>query len=153
EAVIGANSSLIGWSAQELALHDRFDINLLAVSRKGERIERRPGQVVLRLGDVVLLHGDLARLPPLLRDLNILPLAERPLLLGNARRGIVPFAILAAAMAATATGAVPVAAAFFGAAAAMVLTGALPARQAYGALDGPILVMLAALIPVSDSLR
>jgi di/tricarboxylate transporter len=153
EAVIGANSSLIGWSAQELALYDRFDVNLLAVSRKGERITQRVGRVVLRLGDVVLLHGNLAKMPALLRDLNILPLAERPLLLGNVRRGIVPIGILAAAMIATAIGVVPVAPAFFSAAVAMVLTGAIPIRQVYSALDGPILIMLAALIPVSDSLR
>lgn len=153
EAVIGANSSVIGWSAQELVLYDRFDVSLLAVSRKGERITQRVGQVELRIGDVVLLHGNLAKMPGLLRDLNILPLAERPLQLGNVRRGIVPLAILAAAMIATATGVVPIAPAFFAAAVAMVLTGALPMRQAYSALDGPILVMLAALIPVSDSLR
>lgn len=153
EAVIGANSSLIGWSAQELSLYDRFDVNLLAVSRKGERITQRVGQISLRLGDVVLLHGNLAAMPALLRDLNVLPLAERPLLLGNVRRGIIPVAILAAAMIATALGIVPVAIAFFAAAVMMVLTGALPARQVYSALDGPILIMLATLIPVSDSLR
>ncbi|HTN61763.1 MAG TPA: SLC13 family permease, partial [Devosia sp.] len=43
--------------------------------------------------------------------------------------------------------------AFFAAAAAMVLTRAVPLRDVYGHLDAPILVMLAALIPVSDSLR
>jgi di/tricarboxylate transporter len=92
-------------------------------------------------------------MPALLRDLNILPLAERPLLLGNVRRGIVPVAILTAAMIATATGVVPVATAFFAAAVAMVLSGTISTRQTYAAVDGPILVMLAALIPVSDSLR
>jgi di/tricarboxylate transporter len=153
EAVIGENSSLIGWSAEQLALYDRFDVNLLAVARKGERITQRTGKVVFRLGDVVLLHGNLAALPELMRDLNILPLAERPLLLGNVRRGVVPVSILGAAMAATALGLLPVAPAFFSAAVLMVVTGAVPARQVYSALDGPILLMLAALIPVSDSLR
>lgn len=153
EAVIGANSSLIGWSARELQFYDRFDVNLVAVSRKGERITQRVGQVELRLGDVVLLHGDLAKMPALLRDLNILPLAERPLLLGNVRGFLVPVAILAAAIVATAAGIVPVAPAFFAAAVGMVVSGAIPVRQVYSALDGPILVMLAALIPVSDSLR
>src|SRR5690606_4899927 len=38
EAVIGENSMLIGWSAQRLDLYDRFNVNLLAVSRKGERL-------------------------------------------------------------------------------------------------------------------
>jgi di/tricarboxylate transporter len=54
---------------------------------------------------------------------------------------------------ATATGLVPVAVAFFAAAALVILTGALPVREAYDHVEWPILVMLGALIPVSDSLR
>ncbi len=56
-------------------------------------------------------------------------------------------------MAATAIGVVPVATAFFAAACAMVLTGALPLRDVYGQIDAPILIMLACLIPVSESLQ
>ena len=47
----------------------------------------------------------------------------------------------------------PVPIAFFGAAVLIVVTGALPLRELYNQIDGPILIMLAALIPVSDSLR
>ncbi|MDH4985636.1 SLC13 family permease [Aminobacter anthyllidis] len=153
EAVIGENSSLIGGSAQRLALYDRFNVNLLAVSRKGERIQERLGAVTLRMGDVVVLQGNRQTLPDILRELGCLPLAERSILLGSVRRGIVPLAILVAAMAATALGLLPVALAFFTAAVAMVLFRVIPLREVYGAIDGPILVMLAALIPVSDSLR
>lgn len=35
----------------------------------------------------------------------------------------------------------------------MVLSRALPLRDVYSQLDAPILVMLACLIPVADSLR
>jgi di/tricarboxylate transporter len=56
-------------------------------------------------------------------------------------------------MALTAFGLVPVAIAFFGAAVLIVALGALPLRDLYSEVDGPILIMLAALIPVSDSLR
>ncbi|GAA4109997.1 SLC13 family permease [Aminobacter aganoensis] len=153
EAIIGENSSLIGGSAQRLALYDRFNVNLLAVSRKGERIQERLGAVTLRMGDVVVLQGNPQTLPEILRELGCLPLAERPILLGSVRRGIVPLAILTAAMAATAFGLLPVPLAFFSAAVAMVLFRVIPMREVYGAIDGPILVMLAALIPVSDSLR
>jgi Di- and tricarboxylate transporters len=69
------------------------------------------------------------------------------------RNSIVPLLILLIAMAATAIGLVPVAPAFFAAAVAMVLTRSLPIRDIYGHLDAPILVMLACLIPVADSLR
>lgn len=153
EAVIGENSSLIGGSAQRLGLYDRFNVNLLAVSRKGERIQERLGAVTLRLGDVVVLQGNRQTLPDILRELGCLPLAERSILLGSVRRGIVPLGILVAAMGATALGLLPVALAFFTAAVAMVLFRVIPLREVYGAIDGPILVMLAALIPVSDSLR
>ena len=153
EAVIGENSSLIGWSAENLLLYDRFNVNLLAVSRKDERLDRKLGTVKLRLGDIVVLQGDQSALPEFLREFGLLPLAERPLLLGSARRGIVPVLILLAAMGTTAVGLVPVPVAFFAAAVMMVLFRVIPIREIYGSVDGPILVMLAALIPVSDSLR
>lgn len=35
----------------------------------------------------------------------------------------------------------------------MVITGSVPLREVYQHLDAPILIMLAALIPISDSLR
>ena len=153
EAVIGESSFLIGLSAQRLALHDRFNVNLLGVSRKGERITERLGQVKLRLGDVIVLQGNRDILPEVLRELGCLPLAERAITLGSVRRGLVPVAILAVAMVATALSIVPVPIAFFAAAVLMVLARAVPMRDVYNSIDGPILVMLAALIPVSDSLR
>jgi di/tricarboxylate transporter len=66
---------------------------------------------------------------------------------------VLPLAILAVAMVATATGYVPVAVAFFAAAGLTVLSGALPVREAYDHIEWPILIMLGALIPVSDTLR
>jgi di/tricarboxylate transporter len=35
----------------------------------------------------------------------------------------------------------------------MVMVGAIRMREAYAALDGPVLVLIAALIPVSDAIR
>jgi di/tricarboxylate transporter len=153
EAVIGENSRLTGWSAKQMGLYHRYDVNLLAISRKGERLTERLGSLTLRLGDIILLQGNPAKLPSVLRELGALPLAERPILLGSVRRGLVPVLILLAAMGATAGGILPVEIAFFGAAVLMVLFRVIPLREVYGAVDGPILVMLATLIPVSDSLR
>lgn len=153
EAVIAENSPLIGWSAQRLALFDRFNVNLLAVSRSGERQTERLGAITLRLGDVIVLQGSRLTLADTLREIGCLPLAERPIMLGNARRGLVPLLILIAAMGSTALGYLPVEIAFFAAAVMMILFKVIPGRQVYSAMDGPILVMLAMLIPVSDSLR
>ncbi|MBX3592975.1 SLC13 family permease [Sphingomonas sp.] len=153
EAVVSTGSPLVGGTAGSLLLRQRYGVNLIAVSRQGERIVRRMPNVVFRAGDVVVLQGPLGVLPQTLTELGALPLAERELRLGSVRKGLLPLLILAAAMIATATGLLPVTVAFFAAAAGVVLTGALPVRDAYDHVEWPILIMLGALIPVSDSLR
>ncbi|HEU4959950.1 MAG TPA: SLC13 family permease [Sphingomonas sp.] len=153
EAVINTDSPLIGQTAGRLRLQERYGVNLIAVSRRGERLIRSLGKTVLQGGDVIVLQGALSLLPEKLRDLGCLPLAERQLKLGTARKGLLPIAILAVAMAATAAGLVPVAVAFFAAAGLVIITGALPVREAYDQIEWPILIMLGALIPVSDTLR
>ncbi|CAH0353372.1 MAG: SLC13 family permease [Pseudomonadota bacterium] len=153
EAVVTTDSVLIGRTAGRLSLRKRFGINLIAVSRAGEHLTRKIGQTVLQAGDVIVLQGPVDLLPDRLRQLGALPLAARAMRLGKSKRGWLPIAILAAAMVATATGLVPVAVAFFAAAGLVIITGALPVDEAYEAVEWPILIMLAALIPVSESLQ
>jgi di/tricarboxylate transporter len=153
EAIVGKNSRLIGQSARELSLLDSSGLRLLAISRRDQRFIERLGDIRVENGDVLVLQGDVKHLPDLLREWDCLPLITRDLRLGSVRNGLVPVVILAAAMAATAFGGVPIATAFFAAAFLIVISGSLPVREVYSALDAPILVMLAALIPVSDSLR
>jgi di/tricarboxylate transporter len=153
EAVVKSNSTLIGQSAGTLGLHARYGVNLLAISRSGERMTERLRDVVVRSGDVIVLQGPLDVLPEQLVELGCLPLAERTLRLGSVRRGLLPLGILAVAMTLTGLGLVPVALAFLGAAALVMLTGALPPREAYDHVEWPILVMLGALIPVSEALQ
>lgn len=153
EAIVGENSRLIGNSAKDLYLLHNAGLTVLAVSRRGQRFVERLGDIKIRNGDVLVLQGHLQLLPDLLREWDCLPLVQRDVRLGSVRNGVIPIAILALAMAGTAFGGVPVAAAFFAAAFLIVVTGAMPLRDVYSYLDAPILIMLAALIPVSDALR
>jgi di/tricarboxylate transporter len=152
EAVIGPDSVLIGRSAGEIALNRHYQVNLLAVGRSGETIKERLRDVALKLGDIIVLQGRQPVLPSRMTELGLLPLAERTITLGTDQRGWIAMAVLAATILVLALGLVPVALAFFAAAVLLVLFGAIPAREAYEAVEWPILVMLAALIPVSDAL-
>lgn len=152
EAIVGSNSRLIGKSAKDLTLFEA-GLTLLAVSRSDQRFVERLGEIKIQNGDVLVLQGNLRSLPDHLQEWGCLPLVQRDVRLGSGRNGLIPVAILLSAMALTAVGVIPVAAAFFGAALLVVLLGGLPMRDAYSYLDAPILVMLAALIPVSDALR
>jgi di/tricarboxylate transporter len=99
-----------------------------------------------------VLQGNLNTMPETLGELHLLPLAERDLRIGR-KGSLVPVGVLAAAMILVAFNLVPVAIAFFGAAVILLLAGSLTLREAYDVIDWPILIMLGALIPVSDALR
>ena len=153
EAIISRESPLAGLSARELALSYTRGVNLLAVSRRGHRLSERLRDLTLMAGDVIVLQGNRNALPGVMQDFDLLPLAQREVMLGTQRRAFIPLVILAVAMIATALGWAPVAVAFFAAALGMAVFRAIPLTDVYKAVDGPILVMLAALIPVSDTLR
>jgi di/tricarboxylate transporter len=109
--------------------------------------------VRLRAGDILVLQGAEQQLPLALSALGCLPLAEREVRLGGARHILLPTGILIAAMLLVAFGVLPAAAGFFGAAVLVIATGALRMREAYAALEGPVLVLVAAMIPVSDTVQ
>lgn len=153
EGIVTPQSPLIDNTPAGMRLYDHFQVNLLAVSRAGRRIVQQLRSVRFRAGDVVVLQGNLKTMPETLGELNILPLAERGLPLGRGRRGYIPILVLAVAMLLVALNLLPVAIAFFTAAAVIVLTRTISLRETYEAVEWPILVMLGALIPLSDALR
>jgi di/tricarboxylate transporter len=153
EVIVGAKSPLAGSSAKTAELHHRHGVNLLAVSRSGYRLSQALNRVRLRPGDILMLQGTDRTLPEALKTLDLLPLARREVRLGGIRRAGAAVAILAAAMIAIAFHLAPVAIAFFAAAVAMVAVGGLRMREAYAALDGPVLVLIGALIPVGEAVH
>ena len=126
EAIVSAGSPLVGRTVEEMRLFQRYGLNLLAVSRRGERMTERLRAHRLRAGDLLVLQGVRKVMPDTLKDLECLPLAERVIALGGVRRGWIAVTILLVTVGLVATGTVPVAVAFFGAAVLMILTGALP---------------------------
>ncbi|MEN0073584.1 MAG: SLC13 family permease [Paracraurococcus sp.] len=153
EGVITAESPLRRSTPAAARLAERFGVNLLAVSRRGERIAERLNHLRLRAGDVLILKGEAGRLPDTLATLRILPLTEREVALGQSRRSLLPILVLGLAMAVVALNLVPVAVAFFAASVVLLLLRALSPAEAYDAVDWPVIVLLGALIPVSEAVR
>jgi di/tricarboxylate transporter len=153
EAVVQSESVLVGRSAARVSLQQQFGVNLLAVGRSGARISQKLRNVTLRAGDVLILQAGEKALPGALQSLGLLPLVERDVQVGGARRRYLPVAILAVAMVLVAVKIAPVAPAFFGAAVLMVATGSLSMREAYLSLDGQVLILIGALTPLSEAVQ
>lgn len=153
EAVIQPGSSLIGDSAERARLQDRHGVQLLGVGRSDARITERLRDIQLRAGDVLVLRAGENTLPETMTELGLLPLVERMVKLGDRRRRYVPVMILAVAMVLVALKIVPVVGAFFGAAVLMIVVGALSTREAYGALEPEVLVLIGALTPLSEAVQ
>jgi di/tricarboxylate transporter len=152
EAVVTPTSWVQGSTARSLRLRARYDANLLAISRRGRPITTRLRDVPWFAGDVLLLEGPVSDLPDVIAKLGCLPLADRKLAL-SPRRVLLPFAVFVGAVALVIFGVTSASIAFVIGAAAMVALGFLPARDVYSAIEWPVIVLLAALIPVGAALE
>lgn len=153
EAVVTPDSAFVNRSLPYLRLRQRYSVNVLALSRSGEVIRERLIRVRFQPGDVVVLEGREEDVIAAMTATNLLPLAERNLQLTQGRRKYLAVGILVVGMALAVARVVPTEIAFFGAAVLVVASGALPVKDAYDAIDWPLIMLLAGLIPVSDALR
>jgi di/tricarboxylate transporter len=152
EAVVTPTSWIQGSTARTLRLRARYDTNLLAISRRGRPVTTRLRDVPLFAGDVLLLEGPASDLPDIITKLGCLPLADRKLGL-SPRRVFLPFSVFVAAVALVISGVASAAIAFVIGATAMVALGFMPAREVYSTIEWPVIVLLAALIPVAGALE
>ena len=153
EGVVTADSSLVGSTLAQARLEERFAAGVLAVSRSGQRIAQRIASVRVRAGDVVVLRAASPRLPDLMGELHILPLAERAITLGRNDRSYIPALVLATAMGLVAVHLAPIAIAFFGAAVVLLLLRVMTMHEAYDTVEWHVLILLGALIPISHAVR
>ena len=153
ELVMLPGSVMVGQSASDMSLRTRYGLNLLAVSRQGNRSVQRLRTMLLRAGDILLLQGPPNTIADFASDTGCVPLAERELLIPNKRKAIQASVIMALAVTAAATGLMPAAIAFLAGALVTVLVRALPLRQLYTAIDWPVIILLGALFPLANAMQ
>jgi di/tricarboxylate transporter len=153
EVIVTADSLLVGATPASLNLRHRFGVNLFAVRQANKDSVKRLRSHRFAAGDVVLLQGWGKTLATSVDELGVLPLADRKLTLGRNANGLIPIGLLAVALLLVGLRLVDVEVAFFGAAALTVLTRQINAKEAYAAIEWPVIVMLACLIPVGEGLK
>jgi len=153
EAVVTADSMLNGKTPNDIQFRRRFRLSLLAVSRQGKPSRTRLRDFRFESGDVLLLHGDTDNFPGTLARMGALPLAERDMKISPPSRAGLAAGLFGLAILATAIGLTSAPVAFSAAIVAYLLTRILNLQEAYEAIDWPIIVLLAALIPIGGALE
>jgi di/tricarboxylate transporter len=153
EAIVKADSPIIGQSQESLQMRRRFEASILAINRGGQQFRSRLPQTILEAGDVLMVQGRREIMSGTLAHLGCLPLSERHLIHGRKRAGLLPIGILVVAMVAVAFRLVSAEVAFFAAAVLVVLSGLISPKEAYESIDWQIVVMLGCLIPVGEALK
>jgi di/tricarboxylate transporter len=153
ELAVLPGSALVGRSASDMRLRTRYGVNLLAVSRQGRRSMARLRALPIHPGDLLLIQGPPDVIVELAGDTGCVPLGKRGLRIPDRRNAILSTGLLLAAVAVAASGLVPPAIAFAAGVLASMVLRTVPPRSAYEAVDWPVVVLLAALLPVAGALE
>jgi di/tricarboxylate transporter len=153
EVIVAPGSMLVGTTPDRLDLRERYGVNVLALARHGHRLRERLGSIHFVVGDILLVQGREESLQAGLNSLGCLPLASRGLRIGKPRKILLAAGIFGAAMLLIALGLVPPAVALVGGSAVMVIAGLISPGEIYESIDMPVIVLLAAMLPIGQALE
>jgi di/tricarboxylate transporter len=153
ELVVLPGSTIVGLSATDLRLRTRYGLNLLAVAREGTPPRTRLRTLKLKAGDLLLMQGPSEVIADFLGDTGCVPLGERELRIPDRRKAILAGGIMLGSVSLVTFGLLPAAVAFTLGMVVSMLFRTLPLQQVYRAIDWPVIVLLAALIPVAEAMQ
>ncbi|WP_291789167.1 SLC13 family permease [Cecembia sp.] len=153
EAVVMGNSKIVGRTASSMNLSYRYGMNLLAISRRNQKIRKRIDQVSFQEGDVLLVQGENDKIDEALDNLGCLPLADRGINLGQPKKILLTLSIFGLSLFLIVSGFLPVELAFTLAAILTVLFKIIPLRELYTSIDWPVIILLGAFLPLGTALE
>jgi len=153
ELAVLPGSTIVGRSASDLWLRTRYGLNLLAVSREGRPPQARLRKLKLKSGDLLLMQGPAEMIAEFINHTGCVPLGARELRIPDKRMAVIAGAITFGAVVIVTLGLLPAAVAFALGVLASMLLRTVPLRQIYTSIDWPIIVLLAALIPVAGAMQ
>jgi len=153
EVLVTPNSPLLNRGRTYLRRKTSNSLVLMAVARQDKPIHKRLDKIIFCVGDVLLLQGNADHLEDNISLLHLLPLEQRDIQVGIFSKVGLSMLIFSSAILLSIFGILPTTLAFIVAILLYIFTGILPIRQIYEQIDWPIIVLLGAMIPVSNALQ
>ena len=153
ETFVPPASASVNRTVAELALPSRFGVRILGVNRYRHRAGRELGSTRLRAADRLLIEGPSLALARVVDETDLIAAGAtkaRPLRLARAPLAV---AALLGVVGIAALGIMPIAGIALVGVALILLTRAIEADEAWGSLDGGVLVLIFAMLAIGRAME
>ncbi|MEM1255967.1 MAG: SLC13 family permease [Cyanobacteria bacterium P01_H01_bin.21] len=153
EALVIANSNLVGSNLKELRFRQRYNVTVLAIRRGQDLLRERMGKVRLRFGDLLLVQGPKQSLLGLQTSRDLLVLEQRDLESLRSDRANLAMGIGVGVVAIAAFTPINILVSALAGVMLMILTGCLKPGELYQAVRWDVIFLLACLIPLGTAME
>lgn len=153
EALISPGCRMIGKRLGGLRLRRRYGVYLLAVHRRNQNLGRALDEIVVRVGDTLLLEGAAEDIRRLASDMELVDVAHPEARPYRRRHAPLVIGALVAVVGLAALGVAPIFAAALVAVAFVLLVRAIDADEAFGFVDGRLLVLIFSMLAIGAGLE
>jgi len=153
EVVVMPGSKMTGKTILQLLVRTHYSINVLGISRQGKMLRDRIVSIKIKAGDVLLLQGSKTSFQEFFEDMNCLPLESKGWDFPSPKKNPLPIYWFIITLLLVLTGILPFHIAFMILVLLLILFGHIQLNEVYTSLEGPVLVLLAAMIPVGMAMQ
>jgi di/tricarboxylate transporter len=152
QALIAANSDLIGRNLKEIDFRRRFGAFVLAVRRHGSTLHQKIAHIRLEFGDSLLLLGPQERIEELRQEEGLIVATDVSFDVRRRRLWWLAIAVVPAMVGLAAAGVMDIAEAALLTVVFVLVTGVVKPQEAYRSVDWSVLVLIAAFVPVGRAM-
>ena len=153
EALISPGCRMVGKSLGSLRMRRRYGVYVLAVHRRNQNLGRALDSIVVRVGDTLLLEGAAEDIKRLAADMELIDVATPEARPYRRRHAPMVVAALVAVVLLAALGVAPIFAAALVAVAFVLLVRAIDSDEAFGFVDGRLLVLIFSMLAIGAGLE
>jgi di/tricarboxylate transporter len=152
EAIIGADSPMLGKTIANLGLRRNYGVMAVALHRQGQNLLDQFATIPLEFGDTVLFEGPEANLSRLREEDDFLSLNETLHKPFRKSKAAIAVAALASVVILSSLEILPIVSAALIAAVIVVLAGCLDSGEAYQSIEWPILFLIVGMLGLGGAL-
>lgn len=153
EVILLLRSPLVGRTLSGLKMRERYGIQVLAISRHGETLQRKISRSILRLGDILLIQGNLNSIAALEADkaFRILSDVEKPYF--NSRQAWITIGAFAGSLLLASLQIVSLPIAFLIGCVVVFVTRCITPEEAYREVEWKAIVLIGSMLGMGGALE